>query len=318
MAGVKTVLMSEKIQKVLARAGLASRRVAEEWIAAGRVTVNGKIATPGDRVEASDDMRVDGKRVAVVAEDEMERRVIAYHKVEGEVVSRNDPEGRPSAFDALPPLKGQRWVSVGRLDINTSGLLLFTNDGELANRLMHPSTEVEREYAVRVAGDLAPEKKQALLDGVMLEDGISRFLAITDAGGQGSNHWYRCSLVGGKFREVRRLWESQGYTVSRLMRIRFGSYAMSSTLRQGTWVELGEDEIFRLEQMCKLPAKKHTGLYGRARRLADRQERGGREGNSDAAPGNNAYESDQGGNRLDRGDATARSRGKGGYLRGRR
>lgn len=296
--------MSEKLQKVLARAGLASRRVAEEWIAAGRVTVNGRVATLGDRVEASDDIRVDGKRCTVVAEEEMERRVIAYHKVEGEVVSRNDPEGRPSVFDQLPPLKGQRWVSVGRLDINTSGLLLFSNDGELANRLMHPSTAVEREYAVRVVGELTPAKKKALLDGVLLEDGISKFLAITDAGGQGTNHWYRCSLVGGKFREVRRLWESQDLTVSRLMRIRFGTYSMPSTLRQGDWLELGDEEIARLEQLCKLPAKKHTGLYGRAKRLADRQERGA---GGNASGGQGAE-----------GDAQRPRRGGGGYLRGRR
>ncbi len=293
--------MSEKLQKVLARAGLASRRVAEEWIVAGRVTVNGNIASLGDRMGAGDDIRVDGKRIAVVAEEEMERRVIAYHKVEGEVVSRNDPEGRPSVFDQLPPLKGQRWVSVGRLDINTSGLLLLTNDGELANRLMHPSTEVEREYAVRVIGELTPEKKKALLGGVLLEDGASRFLAITDAGGQGANHWYRCSLIGGKFREVRRLWESQGLTVSRLMRIRFGTYSMPSTLRQGSWLEVSDEEIAALEQMCKLPAKKHTGLYGRARRLSAQQERGGADADGDSG-----------------GNAERAPRGKGGYLRGRR
>lgn len=318
--------MSEKLQKVLARAGLASRRVAEAWIAAGRVTVNGKVATLGDRVEALDDLRVDGRRIAMLAEEEMERRVIAYHKAEGEVVSRNDPEGRPSAFDQLPPLKGQRWVSVGRLDTNTSGLLLFTNDGELANRLMHPSTELEREYAVRVQGELDPDKKEMLLSGVMLEDGLSRFNAITDAGGQGSNHWYRCSLVGGKYREVRRLWESQGYAVSRLVRIRFGSYAMTSALRQGTWVELGDEEIGRLELMCKLPAKKHTGLYGRARRLADRQERGamgvgGRDGGRGDRDGNRTGDVDESragdrdGNRIDGGNERPR---KGGYLRGRR
>lgn len=266
--------MSEKLQKVLARAGLASRRVAEAWIGDGRVTVNGRIAGLGDRVQSGDDIRVDNKRVAVAAEDEMERRVIAYHKVEGEVVSRNDPEGHPSVFDQLPALTGQRWVSVGRLEMNTSGLLLLSNDGELANRLMHPSTAVEREYAVRVQGELTPDARQALLTGVLLEDGISHFLAITDAGAQGAWHWYRCSLLGGKFREVRRLWESQGFTVSRLMRIRFGSYAMPATLRQGEWLELGEEEIAALEQLCKLPAKKHTGLYGRAKRMAERQERG--------------------------------------------
>lgn len=309
--------MTEKLQKVLARAGLASRRVAEEWIAAGRVTVNGRVATLGDRIGPDDDVRVDGRRIAVVTGDEMERQVIAYHKVEGEVVSRNDPEGRPSVFDALPPLPGQRWVSVGRLDINTSGLLLLTNDGELANRLMHPSTGVEREYAVRVLGELTPDKRRNLLDGVMLEDGLSKFLAITDAGGQGSNHWYRCNLIGGKFREVRRLWESQGYPVSRLMRIRFGSFAMPSTLRQGSWMELSPEEITRLEQLCKLPPKKHTGLYGRSRRLADRQERGDRDdrGAAPDAGGEQRPRGDVDGNRLDRGE---RPRSKGGYLRGRR
>lgn len=268
--------MSEKLQKLLAHAGLGSRRVLEEWIAAGRVTVNGAVATPGDRATADDDIRVDGRRVHLVSGEDMERRVIAYHKVEGEVVSRNDPEGRPSCFDNLPPLKGQRWVSVGRLDINTAGLILFTNDGELANRLMHPSTELEREYAVRVQGELTPQKRQLLLTGVMLEDGVSRFRAIEDAGGEGSNHWYRCSLTGGKYREVRRLWESQGFSVSRLMRIRFGPVQMSSTLRRGKWIELTAPEVERLEALCTLPAKKHTGLYGRARRLGEKQDGGDR------------------------------------------
>jgi len=290
--------MSEKIQKVLARAGLASRRAAEAWIAEGRVTVNGRVASPGDRVESADELAVDGRRVGRLAEEEMERRVIAYHKAEGEVVSRNDPEGRPSAFDALPPLNGQRWVSVGRLDVGTSGVLLFTNDGELANRLMHPSTELEREYAVRVDRALGAQPRQAMLDGVMLEDGESRFNAITDAGCHGQHYWYRCSLVGGKFREVRRLWESQGYALGRLVRIRFGTFAMTSALKPGTWVELDDDEVAALEGLCKLPAKKHTGLYGRARRLADRQERGAR---ANPEPGN----------------AAERPR-KGGYLRGRR
>jgi 23S rRNA pseudouridine2605 synthase len=228
----------------------------------------------------------------------MERRVIAYHKAEGEVVSRNDPEGRPSAFDALPSLSGQRWVSVGRLDIATSGVLLFTNDAELANRLMHPSTELEQEYAVRVDHPVAAQQCQVMLDGVMLEDGISRFNAIIDAGSHGNHHWYRCSLVGGKFREVCRLWESQGLSLSRLVRIRFGTFAMTSALKPGTWVELDADEISALEGLCKLPAKKHTGLYGRARRLAERQERGARANPEPAASADRPRKS--------------------GYLRGRR
>ncbi|MFZ5756697.1 MAG: pseudouridine synthase [Pseudomonadota bacterium] len=313
--------LTEKLQKVLARAGLASRRIAEEWIAAGRVTVNGRIATLGERIAADDEVRVDGRRIEVATGDEMERQVIAYHKQEGEVVSRNDPEGRPSVFDQLPALRGQRWVSVGRLDLHTSGLLLLTNDGELANRLMHPSTAVEREFAVRIEGELSAEKKRVLLDGVMLDDGLSKFLAITDAGSQGTGHWYRCSLVGGKFREVRRLWESQGYVVGRLVRIRFGSFSMPSTLRQGHWLELSGDDIARLEQLCRLPPKKHTGLYGRSRRLSDRQERGARE----ASGQRRDDDDDIDGNRMDggrhegnRAGGGERPRSKGGYLRGRR
>lgn len=243
----------------------------------------------------------------------MDRQVVAYHKAEGEVVSRNDPEGRPSVYDRLPLLRGQRWVSIGRLDVDSAGLLLFTNDSEFANRVMHPSTGVEREYAVRLTAPLGAEQQRDLLDGVMLEDGLSKFSAITDAGVQGSGHWYRCSLSGSKFREVRRLWESQGCVIERLVRIRFGSYAMPSTLRQGNCMALADDDILRLEQLCSLPAKKHTGLYGRARRLADRQERGdaprddSREHGHDDVP-----RDDVDGNRAER------PRARGGYLRGRR
>lgn len=226
--------------------------------------------------------------------DDAGRRVLACHKAEGDVVSRNDPEGRPSVFDRLPALRGGRWVSIGRLDIDSSGLLLFTNDAEFANRLMHPSTGIEREYAVRVQGEVTPAVREALLQGVMLEDGLSRFNRVDDAGVQSGNHWYRCSLTGSKFREVRRLWESQGIAVTRLMRIRFGNYAMPSSLRQGSWVELSADEVARLEQLCRLPPRKHTGLYGRARRMADKQDRG--------------WQGDGGGERPR----------KGGYLRGRR
>ncbi|MFZ5723255.1 MAG: pseudouridine synthase [Pseudomonadota bacterium] len=314
-------LRTEKLQKVLSRSGLASRRTAEEWIASGRVLVNDRVAVLGDRVGPDDEIAVDGQRFAGTIGDEMQRRVIAYHKAEGEVVSRNDPEGRPGVFDNLPPLRGQRWVSVGRLDIGTAGLLLLTNDGELANRLMHPSSGMEREYAVRIPGQLTAEKRRALLEGVMLEDGISNFLAITDAGAQGSGHWYRCSLVGGKFREVRRLWESQGYAVERLVRIRFGTYAMPSTLKPGVWLELGEEDIVRLEQLCRLPPKKHTGLYGRARRLADRQERGTtRDERGNKSPlGNEPAPDDDAPRRGDvDGNRAERPRSKGGYLRGRR
>ncbi len=264
--------MSEKLQKVLARTGLGSRRELETWIAAGRVSVNGKIATLGDRVEAEDVIRVDGHIVRTQDPDEVERRVIIYHKPPGEVCSRNDPEGRPTVFDNLPRLKGTRWVQVGRLDINTSGLLLFTTDGELAHRLMHPSNGFVREYAVRVHGELTPEKREAMLAGVMLEDGMSRFQSVVDAGGaeEGANRWYRVSLVGGKYREVRRLFASQELEVARLIRIRFGDLTLPPQLRQGRWMDLDPAEVERLAKKVDLKGKQYTGLYGRARLRAQR------------------------------------------------
>lgn len=259
--------MSEKLQKVLARAGLGSRRELETWISDGRVSVNGRIATLGDRAEAEDTIRVDGHIIRTQAQDEIVSRVIMYHKPAGEVCSRNDPEGRPTVFDNLPRLKGMRWVQVGRLDINTSGLLLFTTDGELAHRLMHPSNGFVREYAVRVRGELTPEKRKAMLDGVMLEDGISRFKSISDAGGaeEGANHWYKVSLVGGKYREVRRLLESQELEVARLIRIRFGDISLPPQLRQGRWMELPPEQFEALTARVDLKGKQYTGLYGRAR-----------------------------------------------------
>jgi 23S rRNA pseudouridine2605 synthase len=259
--------MSEKLQKVLARAGLGSRRELETWIEAGRVSVDGKVATLGDRVEGTEEIRVDGKPVKTMPEEEVERRVLIYHKPEGEISSRNDPEGRPTVFDNLPRLRGLRWVQVGRLDINTSGLMLFTTDGELAHRLMHPSNEFVREYAVRVRGEITPEKRQALLDGVMLEDGVSRFQAVEDAGGneEGANQWYRVQLIGGKYREVRRLLESQDLQVARLMRVRFGDIRLPPDLRQGRWMEMPAEQIQQLVSQVNLKGKKYTGLYGRAR-----------------------------------------------------
>ncbi|KAF0809172.1 S4 domain-containing protein [Alcanivorax sp. S71-1-4] len=259
--------MSEKLQKVLARTGLGSRRELETWISAGRVSVNGKVATLGDRVEPEDMIRVDGHIVRTQDADDMVRRVILYHKPPGEVCSRNDPEGRPTVFDNLPRLKGTRWVQVGRLDINTSGLLLFTTDGELAHRLMHPSNGFVREYAVRVHGELSQEKRDAMLAGVMLEDGMSRFQSISDAGGteEGANRWYKVSLVGGKYREVRRLFASQELEVARLIRIRFGDLTLPPQLRQGRWMDLDPAEVDKLAQKVDLKGKQYTGLYGRAR-----------------------------------------------------
>lgn len=259
--------MSEKLQKVLARTGLGSRRELEKWIADGRVSVNGKVATLGDRAEPNDTVRVDGRVIRVKAEEDIVRRVIMYHKPAGEVCSRNDPEGRPTVFDNLPRLQGMRWVQVGRLDINTTGLMLFTTDGELAHRLMHPSNGFVRQYAVRVRGELTKEKRQALLDGVLLEDGDSKFDTIEDVGGSedGVNHWYKVSLTGGKYREVRRLFQSQDLEVARLMRVRFGDLTLPSQLRQGRWQELTAEEIRPLTEQVDLKGKKYTGLYGRAR-----------------------------------------------------
>ena len=232
--------MSERLQKVLANLGLGSRRAMEDWIREGRVSVNGKVAILGTTVDGSEKILVDGKPVQV-DDSPLVRRIIAYHKPIGEVTTRHDPEGRKTIFDSLPPIKNGRWISIGRLDINTQGLLLLTNDGEFANKMMHPSSEVEREYAVRVLGTLTEEMVTAMKTGVEFEDGISKFDEILYSGGEGANIWYHVILKGGKNREVRRLWESQGLTVSRLMRVRYGSYTMPKALRQGHSIDLDID-----------------------------------------------------------------------------
>ncbi len=238
----------EKLQKVLARAGFGSRREMERWIEAGRITVDGKIAKLGDRVLTNARLTVDGRLVEKISESKT--RVILYHKPEGEISSRSDEKGRRTVFDRLPSVKGGRWISVGRLDFNTSGLLLFTTDGELANSLMHPSANIEREYMVRVRGDIDDELLQRLTDGVLLDDGVARFTDIQDGGGEGSNHWYYVVLMEGRNREVRRLWESQGVEVSRLKRVRYGNVFIPSKVRQGQWVELGRPEIKDLYRMA--------------------------------------------------------------------
>ena len=235
--------MSEKIQKVLANAGLASRRQIEEWLREGRVVVNGATAKLGDRMTLDDTVRVDGREVNLVKSASQKTRVILYHKPEGEICSRSDPEGRPTVFDRLPLLRNGRWISIGRLDFNTSGVLLLTNNGELANRLMHPSSEIEREYAVRIKGQVTPEMLKALKKGVKLEDGVAHFEQITDAGGEGTNHWYHVLVKEGRNRLVRRLWEAQGVTISRLIRIRFGNITLPRLLRRGKWAELTLDEM---------------------------------------------------------------------------
>jgi 23S rRNA pseudouridine2605 synthase len=235
--------MSEKLQKVLARAGAGSRREMETYISAGRVSVEGKTAYLGDRVEGNELIRVDGHQIKLKALEEDFCRVLMYNKPEGEMCTRKDPEGRPTVFDRLPKLDGSRWVAVGRLDINTSGMLLFTTDGELANRLMHPSKQVEREYAVRIFGDVNEAMLQTLRHGVKLEDGTAKFQKITYRGGESRNHWFHVVLSEGRNREVRRLWESQDVQVSRLIRVRYGDMEMKRQLPLGGWTELNLKDV---------------------------------------------------------------------------
>lgn len=240
--------MSEKIQKVLANAGLGSRRQVEEWLREGRVSVNGAVAKLGDRMTTDDKVRVDGRDINLIKSHAQKSRVILYHKPEGEICSRHDPEGRTTIFDHLPMLRNGRWISVGRLDYNTSGVLLLTNNGELANRLMHPSSNIEREYAVRIQGQVTPEMLNTLKKGVRLDDGPAHFEHIVDAGGEGTNHWYHVLVREGRNRMVRRLWESQGVVVSRLIRIRFGNITLPRMLRRGKWAELTMDQMTQLTQ----------------------------------------------------------------------
>lgn len=240
--------MSEKIQKILANAGVGSRRQIESWIQEGRITVNGRPATIGDRMTYHDQVCIDGREVKLVKSGHQKSRVLLYHKPEGEMCTRNDPEGRPTIFESLPFIRNSRWICVGRLDFNTSGLLLITNNGELANHLMHPSSQIEREYAVRVRGDVTPESLERLKKGIKLEDGIGKFDSVTDAGGTGSNHWYHVIVKEGRNRLVRRLWEALGFSISRLIRIRFGSVYLPAWLRRGKHVELNEEQVEELER----------------------------------------------------------------------
>ncbi len=245
----------ERLQKALARAGFGSRRSVERMIEAGRVKVNGQVARLGQRILPGDKVRVDGRLVPPARLRPKSTRVLAYHKPEGEVCSRRDDEGRPTVFEALPALRGGRWVSVGRLDINSSGLLLFTTDGELANALMHPSSRVEREYAVRVLGEVTEPMRERLLAGVELEDGRAAFETLEPAGGEGANRWYKVTLREGRNREVRRLFASQGLVVNRLIRTRYGPVALPPGLRRGRWVELDEDEVEALRAVARRKEK---------------------------------------------------------------
>ncbi|WP_413701683.1 23S rRNA pseudouridine(2605) synthase RluB [Psychromonas sp. KJ10-10] len=249
--------MSEKLQKVLARAGKGSRRKMETVIAEGRVSVDGKVVGLGERVTENQVIRLDGFVVKYITEEATVCRVLAYNKPEGEVCTRSDEEGRKTVFERLPRLNGSRWISIGRLDINTSGLLLFTTDGEFANRMMHPSREVEREYAVRIFGEVDEAMLNRLRTGVKLEDGEAKFLAIKEsgkeAGGEGINRWYHVVLTEGRTREVRRLWESQGVQVSRLMRVRYGHLHLDKQLPQGGWTELNLKEVNYFRKLVDMP-----------------------------------------------------------------
>lgn len=258
--------MSERLHKLLASAGFGSRREIERWIEEGRVSVNGVVAKRGDSATDQDEISIDGRRLPSRQISAPPRRVIAYYKPEGEITTRNDPEGRPTIFENLPRITQGRWITVGRLDINTSGLLLLTTDGELANRLMHPTHAVQREYAARVLGEVDAEILKLLLRGVQLEDGPARFESITDAGGPGANHWYHVTLSEGRNREVRRLWETQGVKVSRLIRVRYGPITLPRRLRPGRWQELTPEELSALLEMVGLPAEApKAGAVPRAR-----------------------------------------------------
>ncbi|MDR1423407.1 MAG: pseudouridine synthase [Azoarcus sp.] len=235
----------ERLQKVLARAGLGARRQIEEWVAEGRIQVNGELALPGQKIGPGDRVKLNGHLIALKFGDRPPR-VLLYHKPEGEIVSRDDPEGRPTVFERLPTLRRGRWLAIGRLDFNTSGLLLFTDDGALANRLMHPRYELEREYAVRLLGALTEEQIQRLTTGIELEDGLAKLDTLRPDGGEGVNRWYRATLSEGRNREVRRLFESIGLTVSRLMRVRYGPVELPSRLKRGMYMEMPEIDACRL------------------------------------------------------------------------
>jgi len=262
-----------KLHKVLADAGLGSRRDMEELIIAGRVSVNGEPAHIGQRILPTDQVRINGKLIQRKV-SKRPPRVLVYHKPAGEIVSHSDPEGRPSVFERLPNMKAAKWLAVGRLDFNTEGLLLFTTSGDLANRLMHPRYGIEREYAVRTLGELEEGMRQKLLSGVELEDGVAQFSRIADGGGEGINRWYRVTIGEGRNREVRRMFESIGLTVSRLIRTRYGAMTLPRGLKRGRWEELDEHavrELLALSGLEKIAdAKQGKGRNDRATRQGDR------------------------------------------------
>ena len=268
---LKPEVESPKLHKVLAQAGLGSRLEMERMIVEGRITVNSEPAHVGQRIQLGDSIKVDGKPIKVRI-DPPAVRVLAYHKPAGEVVTLDDPQNRPTVFRRLPKLHNGKWQSVGRLDLNTEGLLLFTSSGTLANNLMHPRFGLEREYAVRVLGALTKEEKQLLTSGVQLEDGEAAFGSIEDGGGEGANVWYRVTISEGRNREVRRMFEAVGRAVSRLIRIRYGAMQLPRGLRRGAWMELDEQDVQALIQATGVSMAKPRKPVpqGNARRESDR------------------------------------------------
>jgi len=280
-----------KLQKVLAQAGVGSRRDIEDMIAEGKIEVNGEVAHIGQRISFGDRVHVNGKQIRVRISPPAPR-ILAYHKPTGEVVTFNDPEGRPTVFRHLPKLHQGKWQSVGRLDLNTEGLLLFTNSGELANQLMHPRFGVEREYAVRVLGTLTPDQKARLLEGVIVEGQKASFKSIEDGGGEGVNHWYKVVITEGRNREVRKLFDTVGLTVSRLIRIRYGTVVLPRGLKRGVWIELGEDDVRVIRRLAgggreERAPREERGERGDRPERAARPERGNERG-GDKNRGNNS------------------------------
>ncbi len=264
-------MMAERIQKILARAGYGSRREIERWVAAGDILVNGVVAKTGQTIDENDKVILRGQVLKLASRLKTKPQVLLYHKQVGEICSRHDPEGRPSVFDNLPKLKSGRWIQVGRLDINTDGLLLFTTDGELANRLMHPSYEIEREYAARILGNVTDDILTTLQKGVMLDDGIAKFTRIKFEGGEGANKWFHVVLNEGRNREVRRLWESQDLIVSRLRRIRYANIELKRSLRAGNYEEMDIRTMRKLYETVKMELEEEN--FVSKQEYASRKER---------------------------------------------